>query len=358
MGATHSLLTQDPVRLLQQLEFSSPSSSSATAASSLHGRLEQAVGSGNAHGGSANAGNSGNGGAAVSSHQSPSAAHAQAQAQAQASAAAVVAAASVVVSPVMAGGGGTAAASAASATATPGTTTTTTTGSSDMCLGVQDGFQPYMAMDGVHKPATTASASATSDFGLGIVMMSGADGVPIVGSQHSGVGLQAMQSNAASVSPSAKIQAEPKMILSDDGKTQLFPCGQCEKVFTTKSNLKRHLENINIHNTPYERRRDQKRWQGHEKKHASREETTLRMRRWREANREKNKFNDMRCRVYRIAKDKFGLEDSDEKEAWIQAEIEKRKSMLLLRHSRKTEWKDNNGANSTEGLSGNADSAA
>lgn len=57
----------------------------------------------------------------------------------------------------------------------------------------------------------------------------------------------------------------------------------------------------------------------------------------------------MRCRVYRIAKDKFGLEDTDEKEAWIQAEIEKRKGMLLLRHSRKAEWKGmnlNNGSSS------------
>ncbi|KAG0336124.1 hypothetical protein BG000_006897, partial [Podila horticola] len=156
-------------------------------------------------------------------------------------------------------------------------------------------------------------------------------------------------SNDGSTPTGEGTSEEPRMVLGDDGKTQLFPCGQCEKVFTTKSNLKRHLENVNIHNTPYERRRDQKRWQGHEKKHASREETTLRMRRWREANREKNKFNDMRCRVYRIAKDKFGLEDTDEKEAWIQAEIEKRKGMLLLRHSRKAEWKGmnlNNGSGS------------
>lgn len=65
----------------------------------------------------------------------------------------------------------------------------------------------------------------------------------------------------------------------------------------------------------------------------------------------------MRCRVYRIAKDKFGLEDTDEKEAWIQAEIEKRKGMLLLRHSRKAEWKGMNlnsgsGSNVHDGISG------
>ncbi|KAG0046850.1 hypothetical protein BGZ83_007979 [Gryganskiella cystojenkinii] len=132
---------------------------------------------------------------------------------------------------------------------------------------------------------------------------------------------------------------EPHAVLSEDGKTIKYLCSKCPRDFTTKSNLKRHLENINIHNTPYERTRDQKRWQGHEKKQASRAETTLRMRRWRQANREKNKFNDMRCRVYRNAKDKFGPEESDEKEAWIQAEIEKRKGMLLLRHSRKAGWK-------------------
>ncbi|KFH67928.1 hypothetical protein MVEG_06659 [Podila verticillata NRRL 6337] len=182
-------------------------------------------------------------------------------------------------------------------------------------------------------------------------------GLGIVGGM---VGDSAESHNDSSSGPTAAGEGtseEPRMVLGDDGKTQLFPCGQCEKVFTTKSNLKRHLENVNIHNTPYERRRDQKRWQGHEKKHASREETTLRMRRWREANREKNKFNDMRCRVYRIAKDKFGLEDTDEKEAWIQAEIEKRKGMLLLRHSRKAEWKGMNlnngsGSNVHDGTSG------
>ncbi|KAG0363351.1 hypothetical protein BG005_001149 [Podila minutissima] len=174
-------------------------------------------------------------------------------------------------------------------------------------------------------------------------------GLGIVGGMVSAEADNHNDSNNGSASAGEGTSEEPRMVLGDDGKTQLFPCGQCEKVFTTKSNLKRHLENVNIHNTPYERRRDQKRWQGHEKKHASREETTLRMRRWREANREKNKFNDMRCRVYRIAKDKFGLEDTDEKEAWIQAEIEKRKGMLLLRHSRKAEWKGmnlNNGSGS------------
>ncbi|KAG0327964.1 hypothetical protein BG004_002638 [Podila humilis] len=65
----------------------------------------------------------------------------------------------------------------------------------------------------------------------------------------------------------------------------------------------------------------------------------------------------MRCRVYRIAKDKFGLEDTDEKEAWIQAEIEKRKGMLLLRHSRKAEWKGmslNNGSGSNVSDGGNS----
>ncbi|GJJ73378.1 hypothetical protein EMPS_05736 [Entomortierella parvispora] len=144
---------------------------------------------------------------------------------------------------------------------------------------------------------------------------------------------------AAATAAAEAASEEPHAVLSEDGKTVKYLCSKCPRDFTTKSNLKRHLENINIHNTPYERTRDQKRWQGHEKKQASRAETTLRMRRWRQANREKNKFNDMRCRVYRNAKDKFGPEESDEKEAWIQAEIEKRKGMLLLRHSRKAGWK-------------------
>ena len=39
---------------------------------------------------------------------------------------------------------------------------------------------------------------------------------------------------------------------------------------------KRHMENPNIHNIPYIRSRDQKRWKGHSKKIISKEETTER----------------------------------------------------------------------------------
>lgn len=40
---------------------------------------------------------------------------------------------------------------------------------------------------------------------------------------------------------------------------------------------KRHLENPNIHNIPYVRSRDQKRWKGHAKKVVSKQETTERL---------------------------------------------------------------------------------
>lgn len=91
------------------------------------------------------------------------------------------------------------------------------------------------------------------------------------------------------------------------------------------------MENPNIHNIPYARSRDQKRWNGHSKKISSRQETTERMRKWRAENKDKNKRNDLRCRVYRLARQKFGEEDSEEKQQFIQDEINRRlgRSMLL-----------------------------
>lgn len=84
------------------------------------------------------------------------------------------------------------------------------------------------------------------------------------------------------------------------------------------------MENPNIHNIPYERSRDQKRWKHHSKKEASRQETTERMRKWRSKNKEKNKTNDVRCRVYRLARQKYGKQDSEEKQKFIEEEINKR----------------------------------
>ncbi|ORX92723.1 hypothetical protein K493DRAFT_376415 [Basidiobolus meristosporus CBS 931.73] len=106
--------------------------------------------------------------------------------------------------------------------------------------------------------------------------------------------------------------------------TESFRCIECHKEFTTKSNLRRHMENPNIHNKPYERTRDQKRWKDHERKNPSRQELSERMRKWRAENAEKNKDNDTRCRVYRLAKVKFGPDSTPEKQKWIQEEINKR----------------------------------
>lgn len=46
---------------------------------------------------------------------------------------------------------------------------------------------------------------------------------------------------------------------------------------TKNTHRKRHMENPNIHNIPYTRSRDQKRWQGHSKKVSSKAETTERL---------------------------------------------------------------------------------
>ncbi|KAI8082838.1 uncharacterized protein BX664DRAFT_375802 [Halteromyces radiatus] len=75
---------------------------------------------------------------------------------------------------------------------------------------------------------------------------------------------------------------------------------------------------------PYKRSRDQKRWKNHAKKQISKEETAERMRKWRAANRDKNKRNDLRCRVYRLARQKFGDDDYLEKQIFIQDQINRR----------------------------------
>ncbi|KAG2188882.1 hypothetical protein INT44_004022 [Umbelopsis vinacea] len=108
----------------------------------------------------------------------------------------------------------------------------------------------------------------------------------------------------------------------------MFACSQCPKVFATRSNL--HLENPNIHNIPYVRSRDQKRWKGHAKKVVSKQETTERMRKWRAENRDKNKRNDLRCRVYRLARQRFGEGDCLAKQAFIRDEIAKRLGRRMI----------------------------
>ena len=55
-------------------------------------------------------------------------------------------------------------------------------------------------------------------------------------------------------------------------------------------------------------------------------ENRERKKRWREANEDRNKDNDLRCRVNKRAHKLFGKESSKMKEAWIEEEFNKRKS--------------------------------
>ncbi|KAI8977595.1 hypothetical protein BDF20DRAFT_942553 [Mycotypha africana] len=123
-------------------------------------------------------------------------------------------------------------------------------------------------------------------------------------------------------------------VTEEPASTKIFTCSQCPKVFVTRSNLKRHMENPNIHNIPYVRCRDQKRWKGHSKKVISKEESTEsnndRMRKWRAENREKNRQNDLRCRVYRLARQKFGEGKSVEKQDFVKHEIARRLGRRLI----------------------------
>lgn len=57
------------------------------------------------------------------------------------------------------------------------------------------------------------------------------------------------------------------------------------------------------------------------------------MRKWRAENREKNRQNDLRCRVYRLARQKYGDDDSNEKQGFVREEIARRlgRRMMLER---------------------------
>ncbi|KAJ2719433.1 hypothetical protein GGI07_005212 [Coemansia sp. Benny D115] len=68
----------------------------------------------------------------------------------------------------------------------------------------------------------------------------------------------------------------------------------------------------------------------------SKAEVSERMRRWRSENAEKNRLNDLRCRVYRQARIRFGKDPTPEREAWIQSEIFRRLERRRLREAMKS----------------------
>lgn len=58
------------------------------------------------------------------------------------------------------------------------------------------------------------------------------------------------------------------------------------------------------------------------------------MRKWRAENREKNRQNDLRCRVYRLARQKFGEHDSAEKQQFVRDEIARRLGRRMMLEQR------------------------
>lgn len=58
------------------------------------------------------------------------------------------------------------------------------------------------------------------------------------------------------------------------------------------------------------------------------------MRKWRAENREKNRQNDLRCRVYRLARQKFGEHDSVEKQQFVRDEIARRLGRRMMLEQR------------------------
>jgi hypothetical protein len=59
-----------------------------------------------------------------------------------------------------------------------------------------------------------------------------------------------------------------------------------------------------------------------------------RMRKWRAENREKNRQNDLRCRVYRLARQKYGEHDSSEKQGFVREEIARRLGRRMMMERR------------------------
>lgn len=58
------------------------------------------------------------------------------------------------------------------------------------------------------------------------------------------------------------------------------------------------------------------------------------MRKWRAENREKNRQNDLRCRVYRLARQKYGEQDSSEKQGFVREEIARRLGRRMMMERR------------------------
>lgn len=81
---------------------------------------------------------------------------------------------------------------------------------------------------------------------------------------------------------------------------------------------------------PYSLRRKS---QGFSEQHREeiREANRNRKKQWRVINSDRNKDNDLRCRVHKRANVKFGPDDSDEKSKWIDAEYTKRRRKRLER---------------------------
>jgi hypothetical protein len=69
-----------------------------------------------------------------------------------------------------------------------------------------------------------------------------------------------------------------------------------------------------------------------------REENRNRKKRWRQSNIDRNKDNDLRCRINKRAKNIFGSATSSAKTAWMEAEFNKRKAKRETKEKNRTEY--------------------
>ncbi|OLY85245.1 hypothetical protein AYI68_g570 [Smittium mucronatum] len=74
-----------------------------------------------------------------------------------------------------------------------------------------------------------------------------------------------------------------------------------------------------------------------------------RMRIWRSKNKDKNKLNDIRCRVYKAARDRFGKLGVDNNHEWVKKEIEKRIRNYRSRAQDRTQSNRNTATNAILG---------
>lgn len=116
--------------------------------------------------------------------------------------------------------------------------------------------------------------------------------------------------------PTSTVATTPELLKLTDSNTQQTTLAQ----ITTASNTSQQQPGASSKNSITEK---------------VRQDNRERKKRWRLHNQERNKDNDLRCRVNKRAVKLFGKEDSPHKQKWIEEEFEKRRSKRREKEERR-----------------------